>query len=303
MPVYEEGRSAVQAVAENADVLVAWGSYRLTPLVEPFSGPVVFIGHGSGTFDHNAARLAGTNATHHVAVAEAALPPFQRAGIDPARVTVIHNGIDPARCAQTLPRCTVRARLGIGPGDYLVGYLGRMVPEKNPTGVARAVALLPKRFKAAFVGGGWDLTNQRAAIAKILGPRAIFVDRIEDVGNYLAAFDCFALASPAEGFSMAMLEAMFRNVPCVLTNVGVLPELERRHGRYWESIAPEHDPREFAEAITRLANADPKVLSRRIMGARRIIEQNYLAEHMAARWVEYLRRIASGPPASLAAVG
>lgn len=47
---------------------------------------------------------------------------------------------------------------------------------------------------------------------------------------------CFVQASPVEGFSMGMLEAMLCGVPCALTHVGVLLELERRHGRHWESI-------------------------------------------------------------------
>ena len=292
MPVYEFGRDAVQAVARQADILVAWGSFDLQSLVTPFAGPVVFVGHGSGTFDIHAARLAGKSATHHVAVAEAALPPFVLAGIDPESVTVIHNGIDPARCAQTIPRNTVRARIGVGQDDYLVGYLGRLVPEKNPAGVARAVALLPPRFKACFVGSGWDVANQRAAITNILGPRAIFVDRIEDVGNYLAAFDCFALASPAEGFSMAMLEAMLRDLLCVLTNVGVLPELDRKHGRQWESIPPNHEPKQFAAAIVRTANLSPEAKAARTAAARAIVERNYLAEHMAANWTRFLHSAA-----------
>jgi glycosyltransferase involved in cell wall biosynthesis len=293
MPVWGHGLTAVQHVAKEADVLVAWGSYDLQELVRGFLGPVVFVSHGSGRFDRNAARAAHAGATHCVAVAKASLRPF--VGLVPSdQVTVIHNGIDPQRCAQTLPRELVRRRLGVAPEEHLVGYLGRMVPEKNPVGVARAVALLPPNFRAVFVGDGYDVANQRARIQRVLGPRAILVDRVEDVGNYLAAFDCFAMASPAEGFSMAMLEAMLRGVPCALSNVGVLPELESLHGRHWEAVSPAHHPRDLAAAILRTAQMPPEALAARVARAKQIVETRYLASHMAARWVEYLRRVAAG---------
>lgn len=293
MPVREFGRRAVHQVGRRADVLVAWGAYDLAELVRGFRGPVVFVGHGSGHFDRGAARQAVPGATHCACVARASLEPFD--GLVPLdQVAVLYNGIDPARCAQSVPHHEMRRCLGVRPNEFLVGYIGRMVPEKRPLCVARAVALLPRRYRAVFVGDGWDLAKQRKKILRTLGARAIFVDRVEDVGNYYRALDCFALGSPREGFSMGMLEAMLCGVPCALTNVGVLPELEEQHGRHWEPVEVSQHGAKMAAAIARVAGLSREQRVARTDRCRRIVESNYLARHLAERWIEYLKGVVSG---------
>ncbi len=293
MPVEEHGQKAVRHVARRAEALVAWGAYPLRRFVAGFRGPVVFVGHGQGQFDRNAAATARSGATHFTAVAEASVPPIVEADVPCEQVAVLHNGIDPGRCRQTITRTAIRRKLGVTDDQFLVGYMGRMVPEKNPLGVAEAVAMCPRHYRGVFVGGGWNLETQRAQVRGVLGKRALFVDRVEDVGNYYRALDCFVQASPAEGFSMGMLEAMLCGVPCALTNVGVLPELERRHGRHWESVEPNtpHTSSDLAAAIGRIATMQPADLANRTGAARGIVEGNYLAQHMAERWITYLTAI------------
>jgi len=291
MEVVEYGREAVRKVAARADVLVSWGAYDLAALVDGYTGPVVFVGHGSGDFDRNAIRQAVSGATHFAAVAEASLEPYK--GFVPLdEVEVIHNGIDPDRCVQTVSREEIRKQLGVSDDEFLVGYVGRMVPEKNPVGLARAIVLLPERFKVVFVGGGWDQNRQRQEIAEYLGERAIFVDRTEHVGNYYRAMDCFSLLSPREGFSMGMLEAMYCGCPCVLTNVGVLPELERMVGRHWEKIpVGDETPRLAAKAIARIADMPRAEREGLVADCQKIVNKRFLASHMAKRWIVYLRRV------------
>ncbi len=114
MPVRGFGCEAVRQVADGADVLIAWGNYDLAAMVEGFNGPVVFVGHGSGSFDRKAVRQAAHGATHHAAVAQAATVPFE--GVVPiASVEVIYNGIDPNRCKQTVEREDTRRRVGVAP--------------------------------------------------------------------------------------------------------------------------------------------------------------------------------------------
>lgn len=291
MPVYSHGRDAVQQVAAKADVLVSWGSYDLDAMVYGYTGPVVFVSHGCGQFDRNAARSAILGATHLAAVAETATEPL-RPYARGLPIEVLHNGIDPARCVQTESRESVRRRLGVGNRQFLVGYLGRMSPEKNPTGIAKAVSLLPRKFRALFVGGGTNAPAEWAEIREILGKRALFVDRTEAIGDYYRAMDCFCLLSPREGFSMAMLEAMHCGVPCVLTNVGVLPELEAMIGRHWESIPFGDDTEKCAaEAIRGLARLSRQERDRICDECRTVIGKRFTGRHMVERWVEYLNRI------------
>jgi len=193
-----------------------------------------------------------------------------------------------------MPRAAVRRELGVSTEEFLVAYVGRLVPEKFPLGVAKAVAMLPGRFRALFVGGGWAEEAEREGIREALGRRALFTGRVENVGDYYAAADCFAQASPREGFSMGMLEAMHCRLPCALTNVGVLPELEETHGRHWESVIPDRPETaaDLSRAIGRIAAMTPEERRDRVGRCAEIVDQNYLATHMADRWVEFLRKVA-----------
>jgi len=290
MPVWGYGRKAVQYVSAAADVMIAWGTHNLSELAEGYKKPLVYVAHGAGAFDRWTARGSISAATHFVSVSKASLDAY-RGIVDPSMVTILHNGIDSTRCTITRSRCEVRKELGLTSSEFAVGYLGRLAPEKRPSVIAEAVKLLPKKFRGVWIGDGWDKKTQTAAITKAIGERAILHPRVEDIGNYLQAFDCFVLASPAEGFSMAMLEAMLTGVPLCCTPVGAIPELIEQHGALCEKVPVGCTPRQLAEAIRKVSEMPPQKLKARVTLARKAVKENYLACHMADRWVKYLERI------------
>jgi glycosyltransferase involved in cell wall biosynthesis len=72
----------------------------------------------------------------------------------------------------------------------------------------------------------------------------------DDVPRLLNGFDCFALPSLAEGFPVAILEAMACEIPIVATDVGGVAEAlaDGRCG----VIIPPRDSEAIAEAIMRV---------------------------------------------------
>ena len=139
--------------------------------------------------------------------------------------TVIPNGVDTSRLAWTLPREEVRRGLGFGPGDFVVGYLGRLAIEKNIDVILRAVANLPDRFKVLVVGWGPMLPYLREQADLNLPGRAGFVTATEYLGDYYRAMDAFCTAGDSEGTPLTLLEAMHCEVPVLATPVGAVPEL------------------------------------------------------------------------------
>lgn len=290
MPIFGYGRKAVQHVAQAADVMIAWGTDGLKELVNGYEGKVVFVAHGSGPFDHRVARYSISGATHLAAVSQKATDSYK--GLTPLEdIAILYNGINPDRCQITRPRAEVRDTLSLGKNEFAVGYLGRLAPEKNLITMAKAIKILPERFRGVWVGDGYDEENQKNAIRREIGSRAIFHPRVEHVGNYLQAFDAFVLVSPTEGFSLSILEAMLVGVPVVCTNVGAMPELERRHGRRWESVSYPTTARDLAEAILRIEAMSQEARLGMTQDCRKIVEGDFLAGHMAARWMKYLNRI------------
>lgn len=189
-------------------------------------------------------------------------------------ISVIHNGIDITPPRRT--RDEVRAELGLDAGAEqgaaapsggpLVGIMpAAFHPVKGHDVLLRALARLKERGVAVtvLIVGDGDERDRIHELAKGLGldgKEARFLGFRKDVPDLLLAADFFVLPSRNEGLPLAVLEAMARGLPVVVTPVGGVPEVVRNeeHGL----IVPVDDPESLAGAIERLAR-DP-ALGRRL---------------------------------------
>jgi len=148
----------------------------------------------------------------YIAVCEAAGEALVSAGVDPAKVRVVHSGVVPPEVSEGKD---VREELGIGPDDKLVGNVGALVEAKDQHCLLRAALFVLERLpKAKFVIVG-DGEQERSLkdLASELG-----------VGGSVA-FDVFALSSKMEGLNNSVVEAMMMGKPVVATRVGGIPEI------------------------------------------------------------------------------
>ncbi len=221
LPVEQGGADAVRNAAREADVLLCWG-VNLGQLLGDVRPPLcVFVAHGDGDYSRGLVARAKSHADHVIAVSDR----VRRHACDGVPTTVIYNGVDAARLATTLPRDEARAALGFGPGDFVVGFLGRFAPEKRVPLILDALAGMPSNVKALLVGWGPLLPELREQ-AERLGPgRVAIVTAADYLGDYYQAMDAFTLLGVEEGFSLAKLEAMMCGVPLIVTPVGAVPEL------------------------------------------------------------------------------
>lgn len=277
---------ALAVLCRRSDVIVAWGSQHFARLMaaQHFAGQVVVVAHGSAVSTVQMLRTSREAAHHLVGVSRAAAAAFQ----DP-RARVIHNGADSARCAATMPREETRRRWGVSVGETLIGYVGRLSWEKNPLAAAQAVCELGPGHRAVYVGSGVHEEEVKARVRQI-APNSIFVPPIEQIGDALAALDVFLLASPSEGFSLALTEAWLCGVPAAATRVGAVPELEELHGQMVVPVSVGASPAELAAAVRRAVAAEGQAVARR---AQAIAERHYTARAMADRWSEFLTSIVS----------
>jgi glycosyltransferase involved in cell wall biosynthesis len=242
----EAGAQAVAKAVDECDVLLSWG-VRLGPLLERRRPPLsIFIAHGDGWFTRDLITANAGHLDHVVAVSER----VRKLTCDGTPATVIPNGVDTARLAWTLPREDVRRGLGFGPGDFVLGYLGRLAPEKRVDLILHAVATLPDRFKVLMVGWGPMLPYLQDLASRHLPGRAAFVTAEEYLGDYYRAMDAFCTPGDSEGTPLTMLEAMHCEVPVLVTAVGAVPELilDRVNG-----IVITQDAGSIASAATLLA--------------------------------------------------
>ena len=274
------GANALTQLAAQSDVLIAWGFAGAWGKLSQFPGRLIMVSHGSGPWSEELLK----DCPDHVELVAVSQAAARVAGRDD--VTVIHNGIDPNRCQPKRSREQVRESWGVGPGEIIVGYVGRFGWDKGLSPLAAAIASLGRGYRGLFIGTQQQNKGQTAG-PQSLCPDLIIRPPVENVGDIYAALDCYALPSVTEGFSMALVEAWYCGVPVVATRVGAVPELEAVHGQLVVPVPVHPRVQELTRAIKKAIDpANRPVIERAAAAAR----QHWTADVMASRWTEYLCR-------------
>ena len=273
-----QGTEAFQQLSLESDVLIAWGLSDLSQL-SGFHGRVVMVSHGHCDWTSSAIKKCLPYVTDWVAVSEHAASAFP----DPSRVAVLHNGIDIDRCEAGRPRDTVRDEWGIGPNEVAIGYVGRMSGEKRPLCAVEAVKHLGPPYRAVLAGGGPNTAYWISKAQQIL-PSVVYQHAVEDVGELYRALDAFVLASPAEGFSLALAEAWYCKCPTISTHVGAT-EVMDVHGQMGVIVPVGATPAVLASAVKKAISPNNREV---VDHASRIVAAHYTSEMMCQRWSDYL---------------
>lgn len=283
----ETSDMAMEAVCLQADVVISYLSW-VDPVLEAHRQKgmrLIALSHVSvpGHCD----RMTGF-ASRYVTVARAGIQSFHPSVRD--RVEVIYNGADVERTVPVLGRDRTRRQWGYGPEDRLIGFLGRLDDNKNPLHIARACQHLDPNYHLVIVGpsAGHD------GIVQALPGRHRFVNRVDAVGDALAAFDVLINLSSSECFCLAITEAWLAGVPVVATPVGAIPELESCHGPLVCRAPAEPDGALTSQAIARALGPDN---AETIHRARKVAWDSFTAPAMVQRWTEYLEELVIKAPA------
>jgi glycosyltransferase involved in cell wall biosynthesis len=141
-------------------------------------------------------------------------------GISADRLKLVLHGLGPPPSAT---RQALRAELGLPAEAVVIGFVGRLCPQKDPALALRAfaeVARIRPEVWLAVVGGG-ELEADCVALARELG----VAERVAWLGyrsgyEAMLAFDLLLLSSAYEGLPYVMLERLFARLPLVTTPVG-----------------------------------------------------------------------------------
>ena len=137
------------------------------------------------------------------------------------------NGIDlkafsPAG-AGSLVRQEIREALGIPLNAIVLGYVGRLVPDKGIRQLVEAWNGLRERFPSLWLLLVGDSEAHQPLAPDVLrsfeDPRVRVTGFVENVASYYDAMDIFVLPSYREGLPVTALEAAAMRLPIVLTDV------------------------------------------------------------------------------------
>ena len=224
-----------------------------------------------------------------VSVSRAAQDGLTELRIPASRSFVIHNGIELQ--PNTMDRAAARRSFQLSDESFVVAFIGRLAKEKGADLLPAIASRLRGRgvpLRLLIAGDGALKTEIQeqcrgadlAHVVRLLGFQ-------EDTRPLLAAADAAVVASRAESFGIAAVEALAAGVPLVATAVGGLSEIvtDRESGL----LVCSDDVDALAGALERLYR-DPAFAAR--LRERGLIRaQDFSRTRMIARYEEVIRTL------------
>ncbi len=153
--------------------------------------------------------------------------------IDPGRMHVVHNGIDPERW-YPVTEPEVLVRLGMSPERPIVLFVGRITRQKGLPYLLRAAASLEPDVQLVICAGSPDTPELLAEVAELIRQLRQTRTGVHWIQQHLPSSDLRALYSAAtvfvcpsiyEPLGIVNLEAMACSVAVVATATGGIPEV------------------------------------------------------------------------------
>ncbi len=190
--------------------------------------------------------LTGTLIHRAVAVSEETRRSAIEAGyLAPARVLACLNWVDTsAFYASDSQRAGARRQLDLSDDVTVLGFCGRLAPDKRVDVLLRAFAMLKpaSRLHLMLIGDGWKKAELRAQ-AETLGiaDQVTFLGWHPDPARVLCALDLYILPSLVEGFALSLLEAMAARRVCLAHRMDSAKEaiVDGRSGLLGDFATPE----------------------------------------------------------------
>ena len=152
---------------------------------------------------------------------------YRRAGVPANLIAVIPNAVIPQPVVSS--REEARDQLGIDPSQRVVGFIGRLAPQKRLRDLIWSFQLLHQivdNAKLLLIGDGPERSNLER-LTENFGCRSkvIFAGHRADAAALVNAIDAFVLPSEFEGMSNSLMEAMNEAIPCVVSDIPANLEL------------------------------------------------------------------------------
>jgi glycogen synthase len=233
--------------------------------------------------------------------------------VDPARVQVIHNGIDLEEYRERRDEAVLKKH-GIDPARPYILFVGRITRQKGIVHLVRALKHLDPGFQVVLCAGAPDTPEiaeeMKSAVeaARKVRPGVVWIEEMLPKDEMIALYsgaEVFVCPSIYEPFGIINLEAMACGTPVVASAVGGIPEVvvpgetgllvpvEQMQEAPFEPVNADSFAFHLAEAINELMRDEVR---RRHMGkeARRRVEEVFSWEAIARKTAELYQAVCRG---------
>jgi glycosyltransferase involved in cell wall biosynthesis len=211
-------------------------------------------------------------------------------------VITLGVGLDAFRPLSPEAIAAVRRRVGLEPP--IVGFLGRLVPQKGLRLLMRALEEVPQPWSLLLLGQG-PMQGEIEAWARERGLESrvkVLAVRHDEVPELLGAVDVLAAPSQTtprwkEQFGRMLIEAFACKVAVVASDSGEIPFVCGDGGR----VLPERDTAAWTAALAELLR-DPDARERLAEAGYRRCRERYASGAIAAHLHDFLARAAGRAP-------
>lgn len=226
--------------------------------------------------------INNTLSTAVVAVAQVAKENLVDTGVDPKRITVIINGVEPMQELSAEEKQAFRRSLGLTEEDFICLLSARMEVYKGHSYLLEAAKLLQdKPIKFILMGDGSCRDELEQKAAELGLKNVLFTGFVMDVAPYCNICDVNLNCSHgAEASSIALAEGMSLAKPSVVTDSGGNPYMvtDGVNGL----VVPQRDAAAMADAIAALYE-DRALYARLSAGAKEEYQAKFNARAMTAQ--------------------
>ena len=210
-------------------------------------------------------------------------------GIPERKLVLVENGISIRPNADLEhDRATARAALGIASSERVVGFVGRLVPQKAPALAAETFRRIRRErpdTQFVLIGDGPEAPAVSAALAKDGLASDVRWLRGAVARDFFPAVDVVLVTSHYEGFSYVMLEALDSGCAVVTTPVGGARECVVEEGN--GAIVTSRTPDALASAVGRWLDSPDRLCAARAISRERA--RHFALERMVERLVTLYR--------------
>jgi glycosyltransferase involved in cell wall biosynthesis len=231
-------------------------------------------------------RILGRITQHHIAISDTVRQHLIRfADVAEDRIATIPYGVPRPNFVRN--RDTTRRMFGIDRDAFVVGFVGRLVRQKNIPVLLRAIADRPQ-VECVIAGSGELETELREIAADLALSNVRFLGHVPDAQRLMPALDVLCLPSRWEGLGLVLIEAMLLGVPIIGSRGGAIPEV-LGNGQFG-MLFDVDDDQALAGALEQ-ARRDPEFLQEISRRARQRAERLFTVSRMVEHTASVYQRV------------